>query len=119
MQPIVTSLLTWGCLLGMPVVLGWLARHMRNASLAQTLDAAAGRAGGIAYAYLQSQAAIGGTPSMNIAIDQGVDHLRQSMPQVISTLGVIGPVLTNMVKGELGKLLAQDPNVSVGPAVRK
>lgn len=119
MQGFLTTLLTWAALLAVPAGLAWIGKHVRSDTLRGAVNDAAARAGGIAYAFLQSQTAIGGNPSMNNAIDQGVDHLRTSLPGAIAALGIAGPVLANMVKGELGKLLAADPNVSVGPAVRR
>lgn len=115
----VTMVLVWLALLSAPACFTFVASHVRNANLRDTLNAAAARSGGIAYAALTQPSAIGLQSSFDQAIDRGVDHMRTSLPGTLQSLGVTGPVLENIVRGELGKLLAQDVNVSVVPTVAK
>lgn len=112
----VTTVLFWLALISAPAFFSFMAAHVRNAAMRDTLNAAASRAGGIAYAFLQQQVAAGShAPPVQQAIDVGVDHMRTGLPDTLKSLGVGGQTLENIVRGELGKLLATDPNAAAVP----
>jgi hypothetical protein len=114
----VTTILFWLALISAPAFMTFIASHVRNAALRDTLNAAASRAGGIAYAFLQQQTAQGvAMPSVEQAISLGVNHLRTATPDTVGSLGISGLALENIVRGELGKLLAADPNTVAAPKV--
>lgn len=102
-------------LAALPLVTAWIGTHLRNQTLRDAADQAIERAGGIAYHYLASR--VEGTNPMAArtqAIQEGVNYLQQMVPEILDKLGIIsGAQLQNVVKGELGKLLATDPSVSV------
>jgi hypothetical protein len=116
----ITTILFWIALISAPAFFTYLAAHVRNAQLRDILNAAASRAGGIAYAFLQQQVVHGDRmPSVQQAVDLGVDHMRSGLPQTLQSLGVGGQTLENIVRGELGKLLATDPNAAAVPTPSK
>jgi hypothetical protein len=102
-------------LAAMPVVLAWVGNHVHNQTLRDTADQAIERAAGIAYHYLATRLA--GTnvqTARQQAVDEGVDYLRQMIPDTLRKLGITdGNKLQAIVKAQLGKLLATDPNVTV------
>lgn len=112
----VTTILFWLALVSAPSFFSFMAAHVRNAAMRDAFNAAAGRAGGIAYAFLQQQVSQGiALPPIEQAIDRGVDHIRTAMPETLKSLGIEGQTLDNVVRGELGKLLATDPNAAAVP----
>jgi hypothetical protein len=116
MNSSVTTILCWIALISSPAFFSYMAAHVRSAQLRDTLNAAASRAGGIAYAFMQQQVVQGNTmPSVQQAIDCGVSHIRSGLPETLQSLGVSGQTLENIVRGELGKLLATDPNAAAVP----
>jgi hypothetical protein len=101
----------------LPKVLSYL--HVRVSAEQQTMLAnAAERAAGLAYKALAEKAAAGTTSltAEPAALSQGVRYLVASMPETVRDLGVDAAHLENLVKANLGRLLAVDPNVSVAPA---
>lgn len=88
----------------------WLRQHKVNTTVVE----AVGRAAGEAYKQMV-QAGAGATPAtLNAAVAQGKDYLLASIPSALKAAGVTPEGAAQMVSGELGKLLAVDPSVSVG-----
>jgi hypothetical protein len=106
-------------LLGIGGILAWIAKHLRDGWLRTALKLAAGTAAGLAYAYRAEQAQQGVSVSQRAAVSVGVDYLAKAMPDALQHFGKSQADVTDMVTGELGKLLAVDPNVSVVPVVVK
>jgi hypothetical protein len=126
------ALATWGEVLQpilplvsvvLTVLVGWLTREIvnhtalkNNAILAGKVQDAATRAAGIAYNVIVAQAShINDQPVRNVALAQGVAYLNTMLPDTLKVLGVTPDKAAAMVEGELGKLLAADPNVAIPP----
>lgn len=98
----------------LPVALAWIGAHVRNTALRNALDMGLKRAGGIAYDYLSSRASgLSASSARMAAINAGIDYVAAALPDTVRSAGVTPDVLRNMVTGELGKLLAVDPGVTV------
>ena len=89
-----------------------------NTAAQATVNAAVQRAAGIAYAAIAA-APKGYTDPVvtNNALAAGLNHVVTSIPDALALLGVTQATVISMVQGELGKLLAVDPNVSAGGTV--
>lgn len=79
---------------------------------------AASRGAGIAYDALASYT-LGTDPAKvrEKAFKAGVDYMAGAAPAAIAALGISNATVENMVRGELGKLLATDPAVTVAPVL--
>jgi len=109
-------LIAYLILLGIGAILAWAATHMREGKLRDAVKMAAGTAAGLAYAYQVDRAARGmPMPTQAAAVALGVEYLAKQMPDALAHFGKTSEDMTDMVKGELGKLLASDPTVSVVP----
>ncbi len=107
-------------LLAIGAILAWIGRHLREGKLRDAVKMAASTAAGLAYAYQADRSARGlPVPSQRAAVEVGVDYLAKAMPDALAHFGKSNTDLTDMVTGELGKLLAADPTVTVLPAVAK
>lgn len=105
---------TLGLGVGLPLIVAWIGRHVSNAALRDALDMAVKRAGGIAYDYMAARAGGMTTSQARIqAVNAGYDYLANSVPDILRSFGVQPETMKEMVHGELGKLLAVDPNVTV------
>jgi len=108
----------WVLLAAIGGVLTWGANHLKEGKLRDAFKMAASTAAGLAYAYQANQAAQGlPVPSQQAAVALGVNYLARAMPDTIKHFGKSTDDLADTVTGELGKLLATDPNVSVAPVV--
>ena len=89
----------------------------KNSAAAQVVDMAVQRAGGLAYAFLSKEAT--GSPHsidmQNAAVAVGLTHVAAAIPAALTTLGITPEAVSRMVTGELGKLMAADPGVTIGP----
>ena len=98
----------------MPAVATWLGLHVRNQMMRQALIGATERAGGIAYDYLANRSqGMSNADARKEAFGAAIAYAEKAAAAPISTLGVSGDVIENMVRGQLGKLLASDPVVTV------
>lgn len=89
----------------------WLRQHHVNA----TVIAALGRAAGEAYKHLVQSGGLATDPtSLAAAIAEGRDYLLARIPDALQAAGITPEAAAQMVSGELGRLLAVDPTVSVG-----
>ncbi len=72
------------------------------------------RAGGIAYDFLASRSS-GMDPetAREHAFEAGIAYVKTVAPAAIAALGIPETAVQDMVRGQLGKLLAVDPNISV------
>jgi hypothetical protein len=111
-----SPIVVWILLAGIGGVLTWGANHLKEGKLRDAFKMAAGTAAGLAYAYQANQAAQGlPIPSQQAAVNVGVAYLAKSVPGIVAHFGKSGDDLADTVTGELGKLLAVDPNVTVVP----
>lgn len=124
LTPVVQALLA----LALPVltaiagtVAAFLVKRFRlqnNALMAGQIAEASKRAAGLAYHFLLANAGtISHVAIHNVAIAQGVNYVTAGFPEALAAVGVTPDHVANMVTGELGKLLALDPTVSVAGAV--
>ena len=98
----------------LPVIVGWVGVHVKNAFAAQAIDRAVARAGGIAHHYMAARA--GGMPPAQArvqAIEVATDYVMRAVPGILTHLGVTNATVRDMVTGELGKLFATDPTIGV------
>ena len=96
------------------IIMAFLAKHIKNAKLREAIEAAIQRAAGGVYETLVAQSAnIADIPVKNAAIASSVNSLLAAYPMAIRTFGLTPETLHEMVRKELGTLLASDPNVSV------
>lgn len=106
-----------------PVVGGVLSAGILSAMRARNLNTmwfeTVSRAGGVAYqALVQSGRPYTDKQALVAAAAQGVKYLGERLPDTIKAQGLQTPDLLDVVHGELGKLLAQDPNVApVSPPI--
>jgi hypothetical protein len=111
-NPIIAYML----LLAIGAILAWGAKHMREGKLRDAVKMASSTAAGLAYAYQADRKARGlSVPTQHEAVELGVDYLANAMPDALAHFGKSKVDVTEMVTGELGKLLAADPTVSVLP----
>ncbi len=103
----------------LPTVAVWLSLHIKNKLMRDALIGVAQRAGGIAYDYLATRAE-GLSPEIarKNAFAAGLDYMETAGKPFIAALGVTGTVPENMVRGELGALLAQDSAITVAAQVQ-
>lgn len=98
----------------------WLNRHLGVTIPQATIDAAAKRAGGIAYdAIIAAGGRVNDPVIHGQALAAGLDHLTRSVPGALQKLGVTDDAAARLVRGELGRLLAVDPTVSAGTPQEK
>lgn len=84
-----------------------------NASAIRTVSAASARGAGVAYESIVAAGKYLEDPvTRGSAISAGLAHVMSSVPAAIETTGVSQATLVSMITGELGKLLAIDPNIS-------
>jgi len=94
------------------LALVWLRRHKINTTVIE----AVGRAAGESYKQMvQSGASASNPASLAAAVAEGRDYLLKRVPDTLKAAGVTPEGAAQMVSGELGKLLAIDPTVGVGP----
>ncbi|HVB67999.1 MAG TPA: hypothetical protein VNE67_09110 [Acetobacteraceae bacterium] len=93
------------------LALVWLRRHKINTTVIE----AVGRAAGEGYKQLVAANGGAGPVSLAAAVAQGRDYLLKRIPATLKAAGVTPEGAAQMVSGELGKLLALDPTVGVGP----
>lgn len=87
----------------------------KEQALVHSVTAAASRAAGLGYNWLLTEAR--GIPPIemkNQAISRGADYVLQRLPGYTKQLGLTHEAIARIVEGELGKLFAIDPNVTVG-----
>lgn len=91
----------------------------QNSVQGQIIDSAIKRAGGIAYDFMASMQGKAPTVQIkNAGLAAGINHVLASIPDTLKEKGVDQATLTRMISGELGQLLAADPNVSVGDSAQ-
>ena len=115
---VITALAAWVA----NAVVGYLNTHANfldaqtKASLCAQIADASSRAGGLAYQVMaQAAGHLADYKTQNVALDTGVAYLNNSFPDAIKTLGLTPDHLQAMVSGELGKLYAGDPSVTIPP----
>jgi hypothetical protein len=94
----------------------WVTLHVRSALIRYAINMAVKRAGGLAYETLAS--AEGGLRNIvlkNRALEAGANYLIAQVPGLLRKAGIEHSRLGQMVRGELGRLLAADPTVTVVP----
>src|SRR6478672_4053473 len=103
----------------LPAVAVWISLHIKNKLMRDALIGVAQRAGGIAYDYLASRSSgLDPVTARREAFAAGLDYMETAGKPFIAALAVTGTVPENMVRGELGALLAQDAAISVQPSVQ-
>ncbi len=103
----------------LPAVAVWLSLHVKNKLMRDALVGVAQRAGGIAYDYLASRSAgLDPVTARREAFAAGLAYMETAGKPFIAALSVGGTVPENMVRGELGQLLAKDPVVTVAAQVQ-
>lgn len=91
-----------------------------NAALVKEITDAASRGAGLAYHLLAVESAgIGDVTVHNVALARGANYVMQSAPAALQALGVTPDHVADMVRGELGKLLAAHPGVAMAPVTPK
>jgi hypothetical protein len=121
-SPLITAFVSFAGV-AIPAIGIWLSTLIKqklklDASSADSLliDNAVQRAGGLAYNTMVELAGTVPTiPLKNAALAAGINHVMASIPDALARKGLDNATLTRMVTGELGKLLASDPSVSVAP----
>lgn len=97
----------------------WLAVHVKNKLLRDALIGATRRGGGIAYDYLAARSqGMDPETARREAFNAGVAYVHDAVPGFIAALGVKGATIDDMVRGELGQLLARDAAISVAAKVQ-
>ena len=88
-----------------------------NSAAGNAVSTAAQQGAGIAYSLLaQTAGAMPHTIQMrNAAIAAGISHVLATVPDSAKLREETGASIGQMVAGELGKLEAADPNISIGP----
>jgi hypothetical protein len=116
MDALNNPLVVYVLLIGIGAVLTWIGKHLRAGRLRDAVKLAAGTAAGLAYA-VQAEAVQKGlpVPTQAEAVSQGVDYINRRVPGALAFFKVPPEDVKEMVRGELGKLLASDPTVSVLP----
>jgi hypothetical protein len=95
-------------------ILGWIGWLLHKKWLRDMVIGAASRASGITYEYLAARAhGVSSDQARRDAFAAAMDYMRASVGKQIDTLGLSGPLIENLVRGQLGALLAVDPTVSV------
>lgn len=90
----------------------------RNSAFVEMVANAASRGAGIGYNWILTKApAAAPIEVKNEAVRIGLDYVMKSFPDYIKKLGADKDQIERMVDGELGKLLAVDPNIQVGSKV--
>jgi len=99
-------------------ITAYLAKHIKNAKLREALESAIQRgAGGVYEAIVAQAGSITDVPLKNAQIATAVNSLLVAYPVAIRTFGLTPETLHEMVRKNLGTLLAADPNVTVLPPV--
>jgi len=94
-------------------LLAWLGSIAAKWHINSTVLRAVARGAGVAYlALLEERRGTGGLPQ---AIAQGASYVEARVPDYLGKLGITSDRLDGMVRGELGKLLAADPSIKIGP----
>jgi hypothetical protein len=89
-------------------------RLSRNVALSGLITGAAQRAAGIAYHALVSAETNSDTVVFrNAAVAEGTRYVLATLPATVAALGLSPEHVAAMVTGELGRLLAVDPNTSI------
>jgi hypothetical protein len=98
-----------GLLANGPLVLA----ELRNRNLDTMWFETVSRAGGVAYQSLvQSGQPYTDKQALLAAAAQGAKYIAERMPDTVAARHIQSPDLMDVVHGELGKLLARDPNVA-------
>jgi hypothetical protein len=93
-------------------VFGYGLALLRKHMVRSTVLRAVARGAGEAYlVMLEQQRGVAGARS---AVEAGADYVIDRVPAAMASAGVNGEDVRQMVRGELGKLLAADPGVKVG-----
>lgn len=88
----------------------------RESALGQKIQAAAARGAGLGYSVMAEEAShLADMPIKNLAVSKGVAYVQTMLPDTIKALDLTPDKVQAMVEAELGKLLAVDPNVAIGP----
>lgn len=91
-----------------------------NAALVKEITDAASRGAGLAYHILAVESAgVGDVAIHNVALARAANYVTQSAPAALAALGVTPDHVADMVRGELGKLLAAHPGVAMVPVAQK
>lgn len=102
-----------------PIVVPYLVRllHLQNnAAMVNLVSEAAKRAAGQAYDFMVTNQGVNHGAIRNAALASAAAYVARSVPDTLAKLGVTPEHVQAMVAGELGKLLAVDPTVSVALA---
>ncbi len=93
---------------GMSAFVLWLRSWALDLWRRRILESALGRAAGLALA--DPEVRRGAERALDLAIEQGAAYLRRTVPDTLAALGV-GATLTDMLRGEIGRRLADMPPV--------
>jgi hypothetical protein len=120
MDALNNPLVTYALLVGIGAILTWIGKHIRAGRLRDAVKLAAGTAAGLAYA-VQAEAVQKGlpVPSQAEAVSDGVDYINRRVPGALAFFAIPPEDVKAMIRGELGKLLAADPSVTILPVVAK
>jgi hypothetical protein len=96
-------------------LLGHALVVLRRAKINETVIAAIGRGAGAAYTELL-RSRDGATPAaIERAVDAGAQYVERRIPATLNKAGFGNTdSVRDVVRAELGKLLAADPNVQIG-----
>jgi hypothetical protein len=100
----------------LPVLGAWAVAELRRRSVNATLVAAIERAGGEAYRHLLASGRAPTDPgALAAAARAGSLYLFERVPDALRARGVSAEAAEQIAGAELGRLLATDPSVRVGP----
>ncbi len=94
---------------GMSALVLWLRGWALDLWRRRILESALGRAAGLALA--DPEVRRGAERALGLAVERGATYLRRTVPDTLAALGV-GATLTDMLRGEIGRRLAEMPPLS-------
>lgn len=95
-------------------VAGWALALLRRWAINATVLRAVARGAGAAYLSMVQEKAGASEGAVNRAVLAGADYVEQRIPDTLARAGVTALALQQIVRAELGRMLAADPSVKVG-----
>lgn len=99
-------------------LVGWGAEQLRKLHINATVARALARAAGVAYLSLLQQRRGADPTAINQAVTAAADFVKNgpTVAPLLPKAGIDDMRLEDLLRAEVGKLLMQDPGVTVGPA---
>lgn len=99
---------------GLLPLAAWLLAMLRRARINDTVLRAVARGAGAAYMSLLEDRGQGVTATtIDRAVDAGAAYVESRVPATLPKAGVNTDAVRDLVRAELGKLLAADPSVKI------